>query len=1122
MALVPVSEAFAAAAAPAWAITSVAAPTSFSSATNANCLNGQKEECDAYIVTVTNVGTATATGTVVVTDKLPQGTEVTHTLSEYEIEPAGAKNGMSCSHSTRVVTCGYTGTVPPEGLLVLKIEVLVNPEVTGAVTNLVEVESPGVARTVSSPPGTEANVLNGAPALFGVQEFDMSALGGDGSSDVQAGAHPATQTTVLDWRTLLTDAGQNPGIQEPKTEIVDLPAGLVGDAQVAERCSLAAVKNATLHPEQCPPGSQVGYVTVEVGEPPDHTERLYNVPPERGYPAEFAFEVIGHVVALLPRLLPSSGGYVLSVSVPYLPRTETFKVLGARATFFGDPSTRDGSGGGEAFFTDPEDCAAGPLDARVEMDSWVQPERWVSAESPVFAASSTQGVTGCGSLSFHPTIQVTPETTVTDSPSGAEVDLRVPQAPDVPGDLATPDLKDAVVTLPPGVTVDPSAANGLVACQASGPEGIELGAQDRLANENKVEEGEERGPDGLVHPAPGHCPAASTVGEVEVITPLLSEPLKGHVFVAAPQCGGAGQPQCTPQSAEDGQLFGLYVEVAGSGIIVKLKGEVSVNPTTGQLTTRFLNNPQLPFSELKLKLEGGPTAPLATPQTCGTVTATADLTPWSTPYTPDATPSASFPVTGCTGAFSPGFTAGMSGTLNAGAYSPFTLTFTRRDGEQDLSGLTVNMPPGLVGKIAGISECGAAEVAAAQANTGTCPAASRVGTATAAAGAGSAPFWQSGPVYLTGPYNGAPFGLAVVVPANAGPFHLGNIVVRAAIHINPQTAAVTVVADPLPQMIDGVPLRVKTVNVTVGGEGTNFTFNPTGCEAKTVSATVTSAQGAAVPVSSPYAASGCNSLPFKPSFTVSTQGATSRGNGASLDVRIATKQGPDQGAAEESNIRKVDTQLPVALPSRLSTLQKACTEKQFASNPAGCPEASFVGTAVAHTPLLPVALEGPAILVSHGGAAFPDLDLVLQGDGVTIDLVGNTNIEHGITYSKFETAPDAPFSSFELKLPEGPHSILGSYVPNGSYSFCGLTRTVTVSKKVTRRVKGKLRKVTVKVKKTLAASLEMPTSITGQNGAVMTQTTKIAVTGCPSAAAAKAAAAKKVAAAKAKQAGRRR
>jgi hypothetical protein len=635
-----------------------------------------------------------------------------------------------------------------------------------------------------------------------------------------------------------------------------------------------------------------------------------------------------------------------------------------------------------------------------------------------------------------------------------------------------------------------------------------MGAQDRLANENKVEEGEERGPDGLVHPAAGHCPAASEIGEVEVISPLIPEPLKGHVYVAAPQCGNQGEPQCTPHSAEDGELFGLYLEVAGSGIIVKLKGQVSVNPTTGRVTTRFTENPQLPFSELKLKLNDGPRAPLANPQSCATATTQADFTPWSTPYTPDATPTSSFGVTGCTNAFAPAFTAGTT-TTTAGRYSPFTLTFSRKDGEQDLSGLTVNMPPGLVGKIAGIAECGNAEVAAAESNTGSCPTASRVGTATAAAGAGSTPFYQSGPVFLTGPYNGAPFGLAVVVQANAGPFHLGNIVVRAAIHINPETAAVTVVSNPLPQMIDGVPLRVQSVNVTVGGEGTPFTFNPTSCNEQQIGATITSTQGTAVPVSSPYGIQGCKELPFKPSFSVSTQGQTSRGSGASLDVRIATKQGPDQGAAEEANIRKVDTQLPVALPSRLTTLQKACTEKQFASNPAGCPEGSFVGTAVAHTPLLPVALEGPAILVSHGGAAFPDLDLVLQGDGVVIDLVGNTDIKGGVTYSKFETAPDAPFSSFELKLPEGPHSILGSYVATGGYSFCNYKKFVTVSKKETKRIKGKLKKVTVKVKTTVAASLEMPTTLTAQNGAVVKQTTKIAVVGCPTAAAAKKAAASK-------------
>jgi hypothetical protein len=482
---------------------------------------------------------------------------------------------------------------------------------------------------------------------------------------------------------------------------------------------------------------------------------------------------------------------------------------------------------------------------------------------------------------------------------------------------------------------------------------------------------------------------------VEVITPLLSEPLKGHVYVGAPQCGGAGQPQCTPHSAEDGELFGLYLEVGSeaSGIHVKLKGNVSVNPATGRVTRRCDDTPQLPFSELKLKLNGGQRAPLANPQSCSTATTTSDLTPWSTPSTPDATPASSFDVTGCNGGlFDPSFTAG---TVNpsAGAFSPFRLTFSRHDGEPDLSGLTVDMPQGLVGKIAGIAECGEAEVKAAEANAGGWPEASRIGTAAATAGAGATPFYQSGPVYLTGPYNGAPFGLAVVVPANAGPFHLGNIVVRAAIHIDPSTAAVTVVSNPLPQMIDGVPLRVQTVNVTVGAER-DFTFNATSCVQQSVDASISSAEATNANVSAPYAATGCATLPFKPSFTASTEGTASKADGASLDVRIATHEGPGEKAGEEeANIRKVDVQLPLELPSRLSTLEKACTEQQFAANPAGCPSGAVVGTAIVETPLLPGPLGGPAILVSHAGASFPDLDVILQGDGVVIGLTGHTDIK---------------------------------------------------------------------------------------------------------------------------------
>ena len=402
--------------------------------------------------------------------------------------------------------------------------------------------------------------------------------------------------------------------------------------------------------------------------------------------------------------------------------------------------------------------------------------------------------------------------------------------------------------------------------------------------------------------------------------------------------------------------------------------------------------------------------------------------------------------------FNPGFLAQTTTPL-AGAFTQFTLSFSRHDREQDLSQIQVHTPPGLLGEIAKVPLCGEP-----QAQEGKCTEASRIGTVTVAAGSGPTPFWLSGPVYLTGPYDGAPFGLSVAVPVVAGPFNLGTEVVRSAINVDPSTAAITITSGPLPQILAGVPTRIQTVNVTIDREG--FMLNPTDCAQQQIAASIVSAQGTVAPVTSPFAAGGCRGLAFKPSFTVYTQGAASKADGASLDVKVAQNPG-------EANIHKVDVQLPIKLPTRLSTLNKACTEQQFEKDPAGCPEGSFVGYATAHTPVLNVPLSGPAILVSRGGAAFPDLVVILQGQGVTIDLTGNTDIKNGITYSRFETVPDAPISSFELKLPESPHSVLGAYVPSHPYNLCKTT-------------------------------LVMPTTIEGQNGAVVKQSTKIAVTGCGS------------------------
>ena len=329
---------------------------------------------------------------------------------------------------------------------------------------------------------------------------------------------------------------------------------------------------------------------------------------------------------------------------------------------------------------------------------------------------------------------------------------------------------------------------------------------------------------------------------------------------------------------------------------------------------------------------------------------------------------------------------------------------------------------------------------------------------TVTAGAGSEPLEESGRIYLTGPYNGGPFGESVVIPAVAGPFNLGDVVVRGSIRIDPNTAQASIVSNPFPTVVDGVPVRVRTVNVEVNRPA--FTFNPTDCDSQAVTATVSAAQGGSAAVSSPFAVTGCATLPFKPAFTVSTRGKTSRVDGASLVVKVAQKPG-------EANIHLVHLAFPKVLPARLSTLRGACTEAQFEANPSGCPAGSVIGSGTAVTPVLSVPLSGPAYLVSHGGAAYPDVVFVLQGDGVTIDLTGATDIKKGIAYSTFETVPDAPVTSFEARLPEGPHAVFGANLPaKAKGSFCGRTLTV-------------------------------PTTIDGQNGAVVKQSTKLKVTGCP-------------------------
>jgi hypothetical protein len=1112
----PATAALAVVGASSWVLLPIAEPTSFSAADDGNTTcaelgfgGDQYLHCDRYTVVLTNVGTRPSSGVVTVTDTLPEGV-TTSKPPEGLVEERGENLpvwGCETEHpaSREIVTCRTEGYPVPAQTAApaIVIPISTSPVIpAGSVlTDEVTVSGGGAKSASASAATVAASPLEPAPSERLVPlGFGFSMLGPAGAQDTQAAGHPSAFTAAFTFPTADVYSFRKNEIEHVETPlpfpsedarqvITDLPPGVIGDALATPTCPLPDVTDLTPEEVECPSSTRVGTLALVETNVIDNEIAIFNVAPERGHVAEFALFIPERQRAVL--LYASLVGTGAAAHV----RVETtepnlLNVVGVSLTFFGDPAAIDETPlTPVAFETNPADCAATGFKTTMYLDTWqhpgkVEPDGEPDLSDPNWqkASSTSPPVTGCEALQFRPTFRLAPTSTAPDAPSGVNANLEVPQDEE-PDALATPPLKDTTVTLPAGFVVSPSSATGLEGCSD---------AQIDLESNTL-----------------GSCPKASQIGTVTVRTPLLEEPVEGQVFLGVPECD-----PCSAADAASGRMVRAFIQVSSEryGLTLKIPGDVMLDPVTGRVTATFDNSPQQPFSDLEFHFKEGPRGPLATPSACGTYETVATLTPWSTPWTPSVSSPSSFTISGCTGnPFEPAFTAGTVSN-QAGAYSPFELTLSRNDSEQDFGALEAVLPPGVSAKLAGVPECGEAEIAATRANAGECPAASQIGTVTVAAGPGSEPFYTSGKVYLTGAYNGGPFGEVTVVPGVAGPFNLGNVVIRGSLRVNSATAQGSVVSDPFPSILDGIPLQERSVHVLL--ERPAFTFNATSCEPLAVTGTVVSTLGTRAQLSSRYQAAGCQSLPFKPSFSASAQGAASKVDGASLDVRVSTHQGPDQGTAEEANIRKVDVQLPIALPSRLETLQKACTERQFAANPAGCPEGSVVGTAVANTPLLAAPLEGPAILVARG-SEWPDLEILLQGDGVLVELTGETRIKKGITYSNFETAPDAPFSSFKLDLPEGPHAVLGANIPmKDYYDFCKLTKTVTTTKKVTRRVKGRRETVKVKVKTTEPEPLLMPTTITAQNGAVMTQDTKIALTGCPTAAAAKAAASRAGAAAR--------
>jgi hypothetical protein len=883
----------------------------------------------------------------------------------------------------------------------------------------------------------------GAGFGFAPGGFKVSVTNEDGTPDTQAGSHPYELTVELAVNTTPyipngneVNNGFLPTGGNVKDTVVDLPPGLVGDPDATPQCSYKDFVTFTgvLKGGACPPDTQVGLAELEFGELKEDPT-VYNLVPPRGAPAEFGFTIEGDPVVVIPSVR-TGGDYGITSRFTSIP--QSYALTRGVLHLWGvpgdpghdsqrgecwSPGNQESMGSCpfttivKPFLSMPTSCT-GPLAFNARIDSYEEPGIYQSATTTI------PGMTGCDRLNFSPQIVTAPEPAQAASPTGLSVEIQVPQTYNDPKGLAEANLKDTVVTLPAGVTVNPAAADGLVACTEA-----EIGLED------------------AAEPA---CPDASKVGSVEIRTPLLPNPLRGSVYLA--QQGNLPGNGANPF----GSLLALYLTVKDpqSGTLVKIAGEARPDPLSGQVTSTFENNPELPFDSLKLSFFGGPRAALVNPPTCGTFTTTTEMTPYSggapaSPSSPIAIVSGpgGAPCASTQG-FKPSLTAGTKSN-QAGGFTPFTLTYGRSDLDQNLGRIQVKTPVGLLGTLTGVALCG--EPQAAQ---GACGQDSLIGHVTAAVGAGSNPFYVTGQLFLTGSYKGAPFGLSIVVPAVAGPFNLGTVVVRASIGVDPHTAALTVTSDPLPQILQGVPLLVRAVNVTLDRE--KFVFNPTSCNPLAITGTLTGALGASVGFSERFQATNCAALSFKPKFTVTTSGHTSRANGASLDAKLTYPSGP-----YSANIAKVKVDLPKQLPSRLTTLQKACPAEVFNTNPANCPAASRVGTAKAMTPILPVQLTGPAFFVSHGGEAFPDLVVLLQGYGVRVDLVGTTFINKaGITSSTFKQVPDVPVSTFELYLPQGKFSALAA---NGD--LC-------------------------------KSKLSMPTSFVAQNGTEIHTSTSIGVSGC--------------------------
>jgi hypothetical protein len=823
-----------------------------------------------------------------------------------------------------------------------------------------------------------------ASAAFTFTDLDARILDAtEANEDTRAGAHPFRVNNVLEiplGEPIPTPIGQP--IPQPighmRDIIIDMPAGFVGNPQVLPTCKYAQLR---LLPDQCPSGSFVGEIRVWQPHGAGASGRFYNMVPEPGAAAQFTAEVAGAMLNLRASLRPDDYGVRL---------TALDSQTGL--AFHRVVSHMLGTANNTPFLTNPTSCSEETPLTRVTANSWENPGKWetITYEHPQF--------TDCEILDYQASLAMQPAVDRAGVPSGYTIELSHPLH-DTVNSRAMSHLKDAVVTFPEGVRLNPSAGIGLSGCSPA-----EIG----LKTDSKVV-----------------CPQSSAIGSVKIETPVLAETLEGKIY------------QAKPFDNPFDSLMAVYL-VASSperGVTLKIPGEVSLDPVTGQITSTFENNPQQPFTKLTLQLKGGDRAVLLNPSECGSYTTEGSLSPWS--GNPAISVKAPFSISkGCDAVneFKPDFAGGSSSPV-AGAATSFAMAVKRGQTDREFKTIQkIKLPEGLLGKVGSVPLC-----AGVQADAGTCPEASKVGHVQVSLGGGSNPLWvpEAGKeptgVYLTGPYKGAPYGLSIKVPAQAGPFDLGTVVVRSALHVDERTTEITtgidetrligrdgqvteVLPGELPRIIEGITLNQRELRVILDRD--DFIVNPTSCAPKQISAEIHSQQGDKVGVSDRFRAVDCAKLGFAPRFSARILDKGRKSTLRSFHPRTRFTVVPRKGDANIAGARVV---LPSSTLLDQSNIGTTCTRAQMAER--NCPEASIVGYAKAWSPLLNRALEGPVYLAANGGVRpLPDLAAVLDGE-IRVVLQGEIATQRGGGKARlqntFRVVPDAPVERFELTMRGG-------------------------------------------------------------------------------------------------------